>query len=80
MSAEDKRQNFIGVGSRRLIETTKGKMFEAALEKKTGVDENNAEKAEWIEYWLNGELVHRSVNLQLKTPMVFGMGAAGSFK
>lgn len=49
------------------ITTTKGLMDPADLEKREGVDENDNERAEWVEYWLDGELVHRSVHLHLKT-------------
>jgi len=49
-----------------MIATTKGPMDEAALEKRTGVDEDERARAEWVEYWHEGELVHRSVNLAIK--------------
>ena len=41
-------------------------MDESLLEKHTGVDEDDRARAEWVEYWLNGELVHRSANIRLK--------------
>lgn len=49
-----------------LITTTKGPMDETLLVKKTGSDENDSEIAEWTEYWLEGELVHRSAHVTLK--------------
>lgn len=49
-----------------MIETTHGMMDEAALEKRTGVVDNDIEHTEWVEYWLNDELVHRSVHVHLK--------------
>jgi len=49
-----------------MITTTKGMMDESLLEKKTGVIDNEVEKTEWVEYWLDDELVHRSVNMHLK--------------
>lgn len=56
-----------------MITTTKtskdnptGLMDESLLEKKTGVIDNEVERTEWIEYWLDGEIVHRSVNMHLK--------------
>ncbi len=48
------------------ITTTKGPMDEADLEKRTGSYDNEAERVEWVEYWLNEELVHRSVTMELK--------------
>jgi hypothetical protein len=41
-------------------------MDEALLEKKTGIVDNENEHTEWVEYWRNGELIHRSVNMALK--------------
>lgn len=49
-----------------LVTTTKGDMDEALLEKKEGVVDNDHEMTQWIEYWLEGELVHRSVHVVLK--------------
>ena len=62
-----------------MITTTKGDMDESRLEKRTGVDEDDRARAEWVEYWLNGELVHRSANIQIKKGLVHYMeqGAFG---
>lgn len=49
-----------------LVTTTKGDMDEALLEKKEGMIDNDHEMTQWIEYWLEGELVHRSVHVVLK--------------
>lgn len=49
-----------------LVTTTKGEMDEALLEKRVGSVENDTETTTWVEYWLDGELVHRSVNMVLK--------------
>ncbi len=49
-----------------LVTTIHGPMDEDLLVKKTGRDENDNEIAEWIEFWHDGELVHRSVHLTLK--------------
>ena len=49
-----------------MITTTKGDMDEALLEKREGSVENDTETTSWVEYWLDGELVHRSVNMVLK--------------
>ena len=58
-----------------MITTTKGDMDEALLEKRVGSIENDTETTSWVEYWLDGELVHRSVNMVLKRG-VFADGEA----
>jgi hypothetical protein len=60
-----------------LITTTKGDMEESLLEKKTGLLDNDNEYTTWVEYWLEGELVHRSVHVTLKKmPNFIGAEAA----
>ena len=49
-----------------MITTIYGLMDESLLKKRVGVDEDDRARAEWAEYWLNGELVHRSANIALK--------------
>lgn len=49
-----------------LITTTKGEMDESLLEKQEGSVDNENEFTTWVEYWHEGELVHRSVHVQLK--------------
>ena len=49
-----------------MITTTKGDMDESLLEKKEGVVDNENEYTTWVEYWLEGELVHRSAHVSLK--------------
>lgn len=51
-----------------LVTTTKGEMDDSLLELKQGSVDNEIEYTEWTEYWLDGELVHRSVHVRLKTP------------
>ena len=58
-----------------LVNTTKGEMDEALLEKKEGVVDNDHEITRWVEYWHEGELVHRSVHVHLKKN-VFSEGVA----
>jgi len=53
-----------------LITTTKGEMDESLLEKREGSLDNENEITNWTEYWLEGELVHRSVHVQLKRAVV----------
>lgn len=49
-----------------------------ALERVTGEYENDAEWCRWIEYHLNGAVVHRSVRLHKKSG-VFADSAVASF-
>lgn len=49
-----------------IVNTTKGEMDDSLLEKREGSLENDTETTSWVEYWLNGEMVHRSVNMALK--------------
>lgn len=59
--------------------TTKGDMDEALLEKKTGVEDNENERIDWVEYWLDNELVHRSAHITLKKYSLTGEAVAASF-
>lgn len=61
-----------------MIETTKGQMDESLLEKREGQTETNTETVAWVEYWLENELVHRSVHVHLKEAAIAD-GAALSF-
>jgi hypothetical protein len=49
-----------------LVTTTKGEMDDSLLEKREGTIDNDNETTNWVEYWLEGELVHRSVHMTLK--------------
>jgi hypothetical protein len=59
--------------------TTKGDMDEALLEKREGSLDNDNEFTTWVEYWLDGELVHRSAHVTLKTMPSFAGGETASF-
>jgi len=48
-----------------IVTTTKGDM-DNLLEKREGTVDNENELTAWVEYWLEGELVHRSVHVTLK--------------
>jgi hypothetical protein len=61
-----------------MITTTKGEMDEALLEKREGVIDNEKEHTTWVEYWLGGELVHRSAHATLK-PQVAARSDVGRF-
>jgi hypothetical protein len=58
-----------------LVTTTKGEMEESLLEKREGSVDNDNETTTWVEYWHEGELVHRSVHVTLKKN-VFADGVA----
>jgi hypothetical protein len=49
-----------------LVTTTKGEMDDSLLERKEGAIDNETELTTWVEYWLEGELVHRSAHVTLK--------------
>lgn len=61
-----------------IITTTKGDMDDSLLEKKEGSVDNDNEYTTWVEYWLDGELVHRSVHVQLKKN-ILAEGVAAMF-
>jgi hypothetical protein len=62
-----------------LVTTTKGDMDETLLEKREGTVDNDNELTTWVEYWLDGELVHRSAHVTLKKIAVFSGGETASF-
>lgn len=62
-----------------LITTTKGEMDASLLEKREGMIDNDNETTKWVEYWHEGELVHRSVDMVLKKFTVTGEPVAASF-
>lgn len=41
-------------------------MDDSELERRTGTQENEHAFCDWTEYWLNGQMVHRSVHARLK--------------
>ena len=49
-----------------IITTTKGDMDDSLLEHKQGSIDNDIEYTTWDEYYLDGELVHRSAHVTLK--------------
>ena len=61
-----------------IVNTTKGEMDDSLLEKREGSLDNDTETTSWVEYWLDGELVHRSVHVTLKKMPSFG-GETGTF-
>ncbi len=60
-----------------LVTTTKGEMDDSLLEKREGTIDNENELTTWVEYWFEGELVHRSAHVTLKKmPPIGGEAAA----
>lgn len=59
-----------------LVTTIHGDMDDSLLEKREGVVDNEIEYTTWIEYHLNGELVHRSAHVTLKKMPVYADGTA----
>jgi len=53
-------------------------MDDSLLERRTGEVDNDNEFTTWVEYWLNGELVHRSAHVTLKQAAAFA--EAGGFE
>jgi hypothetical protein len=62
-----------------IITTTKGEMDTSLLEKREGEIDDENENTKWVEYWLDGELVHRSVDMVLKRATVAGFPVAATF-
>jgi len=61
-----------------IVTTTKGEMDDSLLDHRSGEVDNENELTTWSEYWLNGELVHRSVHVTLKKMPPLG-GETGTF-
>jgi hypothetical protein len=53
-----------------LITTTKGLWPEEALERREGGVDDDNERTTWVEYWLDGDCVHRSAAVFLKKAML----------
>lgn len=62
-----------------MIETTKGLMDESVLQRFDGIVDNANEYTTWVEYYHEGELVHRSAHVTLKDAGVIGTVLAGAF-
>lgn len=60
-----------------MINTIHGPMDEALLEKRVIVSDEPDAKVTATEYWLDGELVHRSVHADLKSKGLFSPQAQG---
>jgi hypothetical protein len=53
-------------------------MDDSLLEKREGTLDNDNELTTWVEYWLEGELVHRSAHVTLKKMPTFAGGETAS--
>ena len=62
-----------------IVTTTKGDMDTSLLEHRSGEVDNDNELTTWTEYWLDGELVHRSVHVTLKRVPSFAGGETATF-
>ena len=62
-----------------IVTTTKGNMEDSLLEHRAGEIDNDNELTSWVEYWLDGELVHRSAHVTLKKIPNFAVGVTASF-
>jgi len=62
-----------------IVTTTKGEMDDSLLEHRTGTLDDENEMTVWNEYWLDGELVHRSAHVTLKQIPSFAGGETATF-
>ena len=62
-----------------IVTTTKGEMDDSLLERRSGEVDNDNELTTWTEYWLDGELVHRSAHVTLKKMPGFAGAETASF-
>jgi len=53
-----------------MINTTRGEMDEKLLTNPSGTIDNDNGHTTGIEYWNRNELLHRSVNITLKKPLI----------
>jgi hypothetical protein len=53
-----------------IVTTTQGEMDDSLLDKREGIVDNDNENTTWVEYYLDGVLVHRSAHVSLKRPLV----------
>lgn len=62
-----------------IVNTTKGEMDDSLLEHRSGTVDDENELTTWVEYWLDGELVHRSAHVTLKKVPNFAGAEAATF-
>lgn len=61
------------------VTTTKGDIHVLQLKRVDGSHENEDEHVSWIEFYHEGELVHRSVHVTLKQSPAFSETSIASF-
>jgi hypothetical protein len=54
-------------------------MDDSLLERRSGTVDDENELTTWVEYWLDGELVHRSAHVTLKKVPNFAGAEAATF-
>ena len=62
-----------------IVTTTKGDMDDSLLRRQDGALDNEDEHTTWTEYWLDDELVHRSVHVRLKKMPTFAGAKTATF-
>lgn len=62
-----------------MVNTIYGPLPESELEKREGFVDNDHEHTTWVEYWKDGELVHRSAHVRLKKAAVYATGETEHF-
>ena len=62
-----------------IVTTTKGDMDASLMERRSGTVDDENELTTWTEYWLDGELVHRSAHVTLKKIPTFAGAETASF-
>ena len=62
-----------------IVTTTKGEMDDSLLEHRSGTVDDENELTTWTEYWLDGELVHRSAHVTLKKSPAFAGAETANF-
>lgn len=60
-----------------LINGVLGETDDALLEQRTGSFDNDNETTTWVEYWLDGALVHRSAHVTLKRNVTMESAVGG---
>ena len=63
-----------------LITTTRGLMEADLLDKLEGIVDNDNEHTTWVEYWHEGECIHRSAHVTLKRHPTMTINAGEFFR
>tara|TARA_R110000744_G_scaffold150267_5_gene263439 strand:- start:165 stop:353 length:189 start_codon:yes stop_codon:yes gene_type:complete len=60
-----------------IVTTTRGDLDDSLLDKREGSIDDANENTTWVEYWLAGDLVHRSAHVRLKKAMFLSADVGG---